>query len=149
MTDEYYMGLCLDEAKRAAESGEVPVGAVVVREGVVLGRGANRSIGGDDPTAHAEIVALRAASSRVGNYRLVEAELFVTVEPCLMCVGALLQARVKRVIFGCHDPKGGFLGSLGDYASDARLNHAFEVRSGVLGESASELVRRFFRERRR
>ncbi len=142
------MELCLEEAKVAAERGEVPVGAVVVREGVILARGANSPIGGADPTAHAEIVALRTATSKVGNYRLVDAELFVTVEPCLMCVGALLQARVKRVIFGCHDPKGGFVGSLGDYSSDARLNHAFDVRAGVLGESAAELLRGFFRQRR-
>ncbi len=148
-TDEDRMRLCLDLARGSAQGGEVPVGALVAIGEDVVGVGGNRSIGAHDPTAHAEVVALRAACERVGNYRLVDAEVFVTMEPCLMCVGALLQARVKRVVYGCSDPKGGFLGSLGDYSDDSRLNHAFSVRGGVLAEECAELLRAFFRNRRR
>ena len=146
--DEHFMNLALAEAARAAAAGEVPVGAVVVLGGTVVARGANRPIAAVDPTAHAEIVALRAACAAVGNYRLLGAEMFVTVEPCLMCVGALLQARVARVVFGCADAKGGFLGTLGDYSNDPRLNHGFAVRGGVRAAAAAELLREFFRSRR-
>lgn len=148
LSDEEYMALALFEAERAAHVGEVPVGAIVVVGGAVVGRGQNRPIASADPTAHAEIVALREACRSIGNYRLVGAELFVTVEPCLMCVGALLQARMTRVVYGCPDPKGGFLGTLGDFSRDSRLNHAFAVRSGVCGDAAATLLREFFRSRR-
>ncbi len=142
------MRLCLDLARRAGECGEVPIGAVVVHAGQVVGQGANRPVADCDPSAHAEMVALRAAARAIGNYRLVDCELLVTVEPCLMCVGALLQARVRRVVYGCRDPKGGFLGSLGDYSDDSRLNHRFEVRAGICADEAAELLRAFFRDRR-
>lgn len=148
LTDDEYMALALLEAERAAQAGEVPVGAIVVVGGAVVGRGQNRPVASADPTAHAEIVALREACRSTGNYRLVGAELFVTVEPCLMCVGAILQARMTRVVYGCSDPKGGFLGTLGDFSGDSRLNHAFAVRRGVCGDAAATLLRDFFRGRR-
>lgn len=147
-SDEEYMHLALAEARSAAAVGEVPIGAVVVIDGQVVGRGGNSPIRSADPTAHAEVVALRAAARTIGNYRLTGAAMFVTVEPCLMCVGALLQARVARVVYGCPDPKGGFLGTLGDYSGDPRLNHGFEVRAGVCGDEAAALLRDFFRRRR-
>jgi len=148
-TDEHYMRECLREAAAAERAGEVPVGAVVVRDGQVIGRGRNASIGTHDPSAHAEVVALRAAGSAAGNYRLVDAELFVTVEPCLMCVGAVIQARLRRVVFGCPDPKAGALGGLVDFSRQADLNHRFAVRAGVCEAEARELLQRFFRRRRR
>ena len=143
-----FMQLSLDQAQLAGARGEVPIGAIVVRQGVVLGSAGNRPVGTVDPTAHAEIAALRAAASKTGNYRIVGADLFVTVEPCLMCVGAILQARLARVVFGCRDAKGGFVGSLGDFSADARLNHSFSVRSGVRADEARQLLREFFRARR-
>lgn len=148
MSDEMFMQLSLDQAQLAGARGEVPIGAIVVRQGVVLGSAGNRPVGTVDPTAHAEIAALRAAASKTGNYRIVGADLFVTVEPCLMCVGAILQARLARVVFGCRDAKGGFVGSLGDFSADARLNHSFSVRSGVRADEARQLLREFFRARR-
>jgi haloalkane dehalogenase/tRNA(adenine34) deaminase len=146
--DGAWMRVCLAEARAAAAAGEVPVGAVVVRAGEVLGRGRNAPIATCDPTAHAEIAALRAAAATVRNYRLVGADLFVTVEPCLMCVGAALQARVRRIVFGCPDPKGGALGSVVDFSSHPRLNHRFTVVAGVCAEEAAALLRDFFRRRR-
>ena len=146
--DERYMRICLEAARVAGQSGEVPIGALVVLRGSVVGRGANRTVVDTDPSAHAEVVALRAAATAVGNHRLPGAELFVTVEPCLMCVGVALQARLSRVVFGCRDEKGGFLGSLGDYSADRRLNHRFQVRAGVCAEEARVLMRDFFRVRR-
>jgi tRNA(adenine34) deaminase len=148
MTDEEYMRICLREAEQAGARGEVPIGALVVRAGVVLARAGNRSTTARDPTAHAEIVALREAAIAADNYRLPGAEVFATVEPCMMCVGALLQARVHRVVFGCPDPKGGFLGSVADYSAEPLLNHRLVVRGGVCGEAAARLLREFFRERR-
>jgi tRNA(adenine34) deaminase len=142
------MRRCLDEAAKAFEMGEVPVGALVVRGAEVLGVAGNASIRSHDPTAHAEVVALRAAAQKAGNYRLVGAELFVTVEPCLMCVGAVLQARLDRVVFACRDPKGGALGSIADFSDDPRLNHRFRVAAGICELEARELLQRFFRERR-
>src|SRR4029434_7415973 len=124
LSDVHFMRECLLEAAAAERAGEVPVGAVVVREGQIIGRGRNAPIGTHDPSAHAEIVALRAAGSAQGNYRLVDAELFVTVEPCMMCVGAIIQARLRRVVFGCADPKAGALGSVVDMSRQAGLNHA-------------------------
>jgi tRNA(adenine34) deaminase len=147
MTHERFMRRALVEAHRAREAGEVPVGAVVVSEGVVVGTGFNRPIGAQDPTAHAEIVALGAAGQALGNYRLTGTTLYVTVEPCLMCVGALVHARVATVVFGVDDPKGGAVRSLLD-VSALPLNHRFEVVEGVLADECRELLQGFFREKR-
>jgi tRNA(adenine34) deaminase len=148
VTDEAFMHACLDEAAAAEQAGEVPVGAVVVRDGEIIGRGRNASIATHDPSAHAEIVALRAAGAAVGNYRLIDAELFVSVEPCAMCVGAVVQARVRRVVFGCADRKAGALGGLLDLAGHSGLNHRFAVHGGVCEAEAREILQRFFRRRR-
>jgi tRNA(adenine34) deaminase len=148
MTDSDYMRLALDEAHRASESGEVPIGAVVVVGGEVVARGFNRPLGNIDPTAHAEIVALREAAAAIGNYRLVDAVVYVTLEPCLMCVGALVHARVARVVYGAAEPKTGALGSTIDALAIPTLNHRFEVTAGILEEPCRELVQRFFQNRR-
>jgi tRNA(adenine34) deaminase len=142
------MGLALDEARRAALEGEVPVGAVVVLDGEVVGRGRNGPIGSVDPTAHAEVLALRAAARARGNYRLPGAVLYTTVEPCAMCCGAALQARVARVVFGAVDPKAGAARSLYRLLEDARLNHEAVVAGGVMSEECAALLREFFRSRR-
>lgn len=148
--DALWMAEALREAARAEAEGEgeVPVGAVVVLADKLIGRGHNAPISLADPTAHAEILALRAAARSVGNYRLVGATLYVTVEPCLMCMGALLQARIKRLVFGCYDAKSGAAGSLYDTAHDPRLNHQIEVTSGVGEEESRALLQRFFGKRR-
>lgn len=146
--DTEYMRMALELAQIAADQGEVPVGAIVVWQGRVVGRGRNASIRLCDPTAHAEILALRAAGVAARNYRLPDAELFVTVEPCLMCVGAVIQARLRRVVFGCADPKAGALGSIADFSADPRLNHRFVVEPGIGAAEARVLLQRFFRERR-
>ena len=146
---ETYMQLCLAEARAAAAEGEVPIGAVVVLDSAIIGRGRNASVHSNDPTAHAEIVALRAAARNVGNYRLPGAELYVTVEPCLMCVGAVLQARLSKVVFSCEDPKAGALGSVADFSADPRLNHTFSVERGPFAAEAKQLLQDFFRVRRR
>ena len=142
------MGAALREAEAAGAAGEVPIGAVVVAGGEIVAAAGNRTLRDADPTAHAEIVVLREAARRVGNHRLVGAELYVTVEPCIMCAGAVVQARVARVVFGCADPKAGALGSVYDIAADARLNHHFEVISGIEEERCRALLQQFFRERR-
>lgn len=142
------MRACLEEAVAAARAGEVPVGAVVTVDGRIVARGHNQPIGTHDPTAHAEIVVLRAAGRALGNYRLGEAELFVTVEPCLMCVGAAVHARVRRVIYGCPDPKAGALGGRFDIAAAPGLNHRFAVTGGVLEAECRDLLQAFFRARR-
>ncbi len=141
------MRLALEQARRAREAGEVPIGSVVVRDGAVIGAGFNQPIGSADPTAHAEVLALRMAARAVGNYRLTEALLYVTVEPCLMCVGALVHARIATVVYGAADPKGGAVRSLLDPAS-LPLNHTFEVVEGVLADECRVLVQEFFRTRR-
>jgi len=138
----------LAEARRAEAAGEVPIGAVVVIEGEVVARGFNHPIGAVDPTAHAEIVALREAAARVGNYRLTGAALYVTVEPCLMCVGAAVHARVRRVVYGAAEPKAGALGSAVDALAVPGLNHRFAVMGGVLAEDCGALLQAFFRARR-
>jgi tRNA(adenine34) deaminase len=146
---EGFMGLALREAARAGRAGEVPVGAVLVDgEGAVIARGRNRPVAGCDPTAHAEVVTLRRAARRLGNYRLPGTTLYVTVEPCAMCAGAIVQARVARVVFGAKDPKGGAVRTLYRLADDPRLNHRAEVIGGVLEEECRQLMQRFFRERR-
>jgi tRNA(adenine34) deaminase len=142
------MQMALEEAQKAGEEGEVPVGAVLVFEGQVVARGHNRPIGLSDPTGHAEILTLRAAAAAAGNYRLPRSTLYVTLEPCVMCAGALVQGRVSRVVYGADDPKSGGVQSLYTILSDERLNHRVEVRSGVLLEECREALRRFFRERR-
>ena len=146
--DESFMRECLAEALAAERAGEVPVGAIVVRAGTVIGRGRNMPIAANDPSAHAEIVALRAAAAAIGNYRLADADLFVTVEPCLMCVGAIMHARIRRVVYGCADAKAGALGGLLDVTREAAFNHRFAVRAGVCEAEARELLQRFFRARR-
>ena len=146
--DEAMMGRALELAGQAAAAGEVPVGAVVTLEGSVIGAGHNCSIARNDPSAHAEIVALREAGQEVGNYRLPGATLYVTLEPCLMCVGAAVAARVERLVFGAADPKAGCLGGAYDAGGLAFLNHRFAVASGVCAEQCGELLREFFRQRR-
>ena len=142
------MGEALALAQAAQERGEVPVGAVVVRDGVIVGRGGNAPIAGHDPTAHAEIAALRDAARTVGNYRLPGCELYVTLEPCAMCAGAIFHARIARVVFGAHDPKSGVCGSVIDLFGETRLNHHAVVQGGVRAEECGALLSRFFTARR-
>ena len=149
MSDDDWMGRALELADHAAGEGEVPVGAVVVRGGVEIGAGWNRPVGVCDPSAHAEIEALRAAARAVSNYRLPGAELFVTLEPCAMCAGAIVQARVARVVFAASDPRAGAFGSALDLRAVPGLNHHPECTGGVRAEEASERLLAFFRERRR
>jgi tRNA(adenine34) deaminase len=146
--DVRFMREALLEARRAGAAGEVPVGAVVVVRREVVARGSNRPIGAVDPTAHAEIVALRDAAQAAANYRLVDADVYVTIEPCLMCVGALVHARVQRVVFGAREPKTGALGSAFDALAIPALNHRFAVVGGVLEADCRALVQRFFEVRR-
>ncbi len=146
--DERFMRLALAEAEKAFLAGEVPVGAVVVRDGEVMASAHNGPIGFNDPSAHAEIIALRRAAAAEGNYRLAGATLYVTIEPCLMCAGALIHARISRLVFGAPDPKGGAVVSLYEVLRDSRLNHQVEVTGGVLGPACSEIMGRFFREKR-
>lgn len=149
MLDERFMQLALEEAVRAREAGEVPVGAVVVVGGEVVGRGHNSSLAMNDPTGHAEVLALRDAAARLGNYRLVGATLYCTVEPCLMCLGTAMHARIARVVYGAPDLKVGAIGRLESLrAAGADFNHRFEAVGGVLAEEASSLLVEFFRERR-
>jgi tRNA(adenine34) deaminase len=146
---EYFMDLALEHAAKAGQKGEVPVGAVIVRDGQVLASDANAPIGDRDPTAHAEIRAIRAACEHVGNYRLNGCTLYVTLEPCAMCAGAMIHARIQRLVFGCPDPKTGAVGTLYNIAQDERLNHQIEVVSGIRGQESAQLLGRFFAERRR
>jgi len=146
--DREMMRLALDEARVASYWGDVPVGAVVVRGDDVVGRAGNARERKQDPTAHAEILALRAAADRRASWHLEGCTIYVTLEPCAMCAGALVLARVDRLVFGAMDPKAGFVGSLGDLVRDPRLNHAVEVESGVLSGECGDLLREFFRERR-
>ena len=148
MDDATFMALALAQARAALAAGEVPVGAVVVRDGQVVAVGSNAPIGRHDPTAHAEIAALRAAALALGNYRLDDCELFVTLEPCAMCVGAMLHARLKRVVFGASDPKTGAAGSVLDLFSNPRLNHQTQVQGGVLADECSSLLQGFFKQKR-
>ena len=143
-----FMRMALEEARRAGERGEVPVGAVIVMDERVVARGANRTIADCDPTAHAEIVALREAARAAGNYRLGSATLYVTVEPCAMCAGAMIQARVARLVYGADDPKGGAVRSCFQALEHPRLNHQIECTPGVLAEEAAAIMRDFFEARR-
>jgi len=146
--DERFMALALEQAHLAWREGEVPVGAVVVKDGEVIATGYNRPIGGHDPTAHAEIVALRAAAEKLGNYRLPGCELYVTLEPCIMCSGAMMHARLARVVYAATDPKTGACGSVVNLFEEDRLNHHTGVQGGVMAEQASGMLRAFFAERR-
>jgi tRNA(adenine34) deaminase len=148
-SDFYYMGEALAAARLALAAGEVPVGAVLVGEdGAILARAHNRPLGACDPTAHAEVLALREAALLLGNYRLPQVTFYVTIEPCLMCLGALLQARVQRVVFGAPDPKAGACVSLYRLPEDPRLNHRIEVQGGVREAECRELLQEFFKKRR-
>ena len=147
-TDLNYMRVALEEARAAASAGEVPVGAVLVRDDKVIARSGNRTIRDCDPTAHAEIVVLREAARVLGNYRLAATTLYVTIEPCSMCAGAIIQARVHRVVYGCDDPKGGAVRSCFEVLSHPRLNHQVEVTAGVLGDECVGIIQSFFAERR-
>ena len=146
--DEAWMRRALALAERAAAEGEVPVGAVVVKDGVAIGEGWNRPIATNDPTAHAEMLALRAAATHSGNYRLTNAVLYVTLEPCAMCAGAMVHARIARVVFGAADPKAGAAGSVFDLLRSPRLNHVAEVTCGVLAQECGAKLTEFFRARR-
>jgi tRNA(adenine34) deaminase len=147
--DERFMRMALREAERGAREDEVPVGAVIVRDGRLLARAHNRPIHLQDPSAHAEILALRRAGRRAGNYRLEGCELYVTIEPCAMCAGAIVQARLRRTVFGARDPKAGAAGSVLSVLEHAKLNHRCEVVSGVLADDCAALLRNFFERRRK
>ena len=144
-----FMRAALDLAQQARDAGEVPVGAVVVKDGVIIGRGYNRPISAADPTAHAEVMALRDAARHLGNYRLTDCMLYVTLEPCTMCVGAIFHARIARLVYGAKDPKTGACGSIIDLPAETRLNHHLQMAGGVLAEETGELLKQFFAQRRK
>ncbi len=146
--DELWMEEALGAAQRALEAGEVPVGAVVVCAGRIVGRGWNRNIGDSDPTAHAEIVALREAGAAIGNHRLADCDLFATIEPCAMCAGALVHARIRRLVYGADDSKAGAVRSAMQVLNHPQLNHRVEVRGGVLAARCADLLQAFFKSRR-
>lgn len=142
--DAYWMGKALNEARKAGDRGEIPIGAVVVKNGIIIGRGSNLREAKHDPTAHAEMIAIRQAARREGNWRLSGTILYVTLEPCLMCMGAMILARIDKAVFGCFDPKGGAAGSLYDVSDDPRLNHRFTLVPGVRGAECSAMLSSFF-----
>jgi len=146
--DRQFMQEALEQAKLAALAGEVPVGAILVRDGEVIGRGFNQPIGNHDPSAHAEMLALRTAAQGVANYRLPGATLYVTLEPCVMCSGAMLHARIDRVVFGASDPKTGAAGGVLDIFASKQINHQTQVEGGILAEECGQILRDFFRKRR-
>lgn len=146
--DQDYMAAAIELAREAGAAGEVPVGAVVVLDGAIVGRGYNQPIGRADPTAHAEVMALRDAAARIGNYRLPGASLYVTLEPCVMCAGAIMHARIARVVFGARDPKTGAAGSVVDLFAEDRLNHHAEIQGGIRAEECGTLLSNFFAARR-
>jgi tRNA(adenine34) deaminase len=148
MSDSTFMEMALEEARNCAAAGEVPIGAVLVHREEVLARGGNRTIRDCDPTAHAEIVVLREAARKMGNYRLAETTLYVTLEPCAMCAGAIVQARVPRVVYAADDPKGGAFRTCFEILASPQLNHQVEVTPGVLAEEAASLLQAFFAARR-
>ena len=147
---DHWMREALIEAQAARALGEVPIGCVIVHDptGVIVGRGHNRRETDHDPTAHAEIIAMRSAGAAIGHWRLLDSTLYVTLEPCAMCAGAMVNARIPRVVYGCGDPKAGAVRSLFQLCEDSRLNHRLDVREGVLAEECSEILREFFREQR-
>ena len=146
--DEVWMEEALRAAQRALDSGEVPVGAVVIHQGEIVGRGFNRNILDSDPTAHAEVVALREAGAAIGNHRLSNCEIFVTIEPCAMCSGAMVHARIRRLVYGADDPKAGAVHSALHVLNHPALNHRVDVRAGVLAGRCAEILQEFFRSRR-
>ncbi len=148
-SDEVWMAQALEQAHLAAREGEVPVGAVVVKNGEIIGRGFNRPIGSHDPSAHAEIQALRDASRCLGNYRLTDCDLYVTLEPCAMCSGAIFHARIRHVVYGAPDPKTGVAGSVTNLYESPQLNHHADIRGGVLAEESAALLQSFFAARRK
>ena len=149
INDEYYMNLAIKEAKKAADTDEVPVGAVIVdNDRKIIGYGYNRPISSSDPTSHAEINAIRMAAGSIKNYRLINTTLYVTIEPCIMCMGAIIHARIKRLVFGADDPKWGAAGSLYNMAEDIRLNHHPEIISGICREKTKHLIKKFFMNKR-
>ena len=147
-SDDEFMQHALEEARAAAVAGEVPIGALLVRDGAIVARSGNRTVCDCDPTAHAEIIVLREAARALGNYRLAETTLYVTIEPCCMCAGAIIQARIPRLVYGADDPKGGAVRSCFEILSDERLNHQVEVTSGVLAEDCAAAIQSFFAGRR-
>lgn len=146
--DVFFMAKAIAEARKAAGRGEVPVGAVIVHEGRIVGRGHNRPVAKNDPTAHAEVLALRAAARRLGNYRLTDCDLYATLEPCAMCLGAVVQARVRRLVYGAPDPKSGAVRSVMRFPF-RKLNHRPAISSGVMAEECASVIKAFFREKRR
>ncbi len=146
--DSYWMGAALREAGKAADKGEAPIGAVIVRDGKIIGRGHNLREGKNDPTAHAEMIAIRKAAKKTDAWRLTGATIYVTLEPCLMCMGAIILSRLDRVVYGCGDPKGGAAGSLYDLSSDVRLNHRVALTKGVREDECSGILSGFFAELR-
>ena len=149
MTDEYYMRIALDLAREAAAADEAPVGAIIVKDDEIIGRGYNRPILTHDPTAHAEVIALRDAAQNLTNYRLPGCTLFVTLEPCIMCTGAIFHARINRIVFGATDPKTGVAGSVLDLYTESRLNHHANITGGVLADECGTLPSSFFAARRK
>jgi tRNA(adenine34) deaminase len=143
-----FMSRALELARQAQEAGEVPVGAVIVKDGIIIAEGSNRPISGNDPTAHAEIVAMRAAANVVGSYRLLDSTIYVTLEPCAMCAGAMVHARVQRLVYGATDPRAGAAGSIFNIVQSTALNHRVAIESGVLADDCSKLLRDFFVARR-
>ncbi len=146
--DAVWMELALEQARLAAAAGEVPVGALVIRDGEIIGQGHNRNLLDNDPTAHAEIIALRQAAARLGNHRLTGCTMVATIEPCSMCAGALIHARIARLVYGASDPKAGAAGSTLQVINHPSLNHRMEVTAGVLAEKCSEILQKFFRQKR-
>ena len=142
--DAYWMGKAIAQAKKAGAAGEVPIGAVIVKDGAVIARGHNLRESNQDPAAHAELIAIRKAAKKLSSWRLTGATLYVTLEPCTMCMGAVILSRLERVVFGSYDPKGGAAGSLYDLSDDKRLNHSVALTSGVRGEETSALLSNFF-----
>jgi tRNA(adenine34) deaminase len=148
VNDLEFMQVALEEARAAVEANEVPIGAILVRDGQILSRGNNRTIRDCDPTAHAEIIALREAARSCANYRLMGTTLYVTIEPCAMCAGAIIQSRISRVVYGADDPKGGAIRSCFEVLSHSKLNHQVEVTPGVLADESAAVLRQFFGTRR-
>lgn len=148
MQDEDFMRLALELARRAQDHGEVPVGAVVVKDGEIIGQGFNSPISHNDPSAHAEIVALRAAGTALNNYRLTDCTLYVTIEPCVMCAGAIMHARIKRLVYGAADPKTGACGSVVNLFNEQKLNHHASVQAGILSQECGNLLSSFFISKR-
>ena len=146
--DQTFMQAALDQAEAARALGEVPIGAVIVLDGEIVGRGYNLRETSNDPTTHAEMVAIRQAAEHIGHWRLLETTLYVTLEPCVMCMGAIILARIPRLVYACRDPRAGAVGSIYDFAQDERFNHKVEVTEGVLGEACSQMLSGFFKELR-